>query len=458
MPPAEPLTQDPTLREAVSQALVSRVELDDTEAWRFAMGILPAFSLIRSLFSVNEVDTTLKLMLLHELSRAQGRATMERIRGLASFLEADRVDGLVRSLQGGGWLDLRASDNTYAASMSGLNLLALLHAADLANVSPANALARAAQNAEFGAKLEGGHAALAYLVDQLRVILEGQVEEARAVIRQGRPHRLIAWAQREHLAQLETLRGVLALLQDRLDAASREFFRVTRLHETMQELVRMHTSIHERLREWNLVRLHSTEGGYNVGQLCEGVLGASDAVWAEVLSQGILTLPALAPSLGTDEIRARFQGARRRLAGQEEPFVYTPPTTAEHEPFSVSEVDEVETLRSWLTRVFEGRASSDPPLSPQAWLPPEAISSVDLGVVAWRIACLCRLESASRTGPGTFELCDGRRVRLLLPPPEHGAVPTAELLSRWTELDVLVRLEFGWLSHLRLELLEDAHA
>lgn len=71
-------------------------------------GILPAFRLVRSLFSQNELDTCLKLILLHEVLRAGGRSTLERIRSLTRFLDPDRVDGLVRSLREGGWLELRS--------------------------------------------------------------------------------------------------------------------------------------------------------------------------------------------------------------------------------------------------------------------------------------------------------------------------------------------------------------
>jgi hypothetical protein len=67
------------------------------------------------------------------------------------------VEGLVRSLKDGDWLDLRESDHTYALSPHGLHLLSVLHAADFDNLAPANALARAAQNAAFGATFSPIH-------------------------------------------------------------------------------------------------------------------------------------------------------------------------------------------------------------------------------------------------------------------------------------------------------------
>ncbi|MFU8806523.1 MAG: hypothetical protein ACNA8W_22120, partial [Bradymonadaceae bacterium] len=61
------------LHDDVSGALVSDVDPEKLEGFGFARGILPVFGLVRSLFSQNELDTCLKLMLLYELSRASGR-------------------------------------------------------------------------------------------------------------------------------------------------------------------------------------------------------------------------------------------------------------------------------------------------------------------------------------------------------------------------------------------------
>ena len=96
-----------------------------------------------------------------------GRWSLERIRPHSRFLDPSRVEALVRSLKDGGWLDLRELDHTYALSPHGVHLLSILHAADFGNLGPANALARAAQNAAFGATLDGSSPDVAsYLLEQ----------------------------------------------------------------------------------------------------------------------------------------------------------------------------------------------------------------------------------------------------------------------------------------------------
>lgn len=428
------------LHDDIAQALVGDVDPDRLEGYRFAVGILPVFKLIRALFSQNELDTCLKLMLLHELSSGGGRWSLERIRAGARFLDPSRIDALVRSLRDGDWLELRASDNTYVPSLVGVNLLSLLAAADLANLSPQNALARAAQNAEFGARLDGGRSPVSLLLDQLHVLIEDRVEEARAVLQVGRPARMIAWAQGQHAQQLDTIRGVLTTLADRLDAASREFSRVVRLHEVMQELVRMHTSIHARLRDWNLERLYSSESGYSLAQLAEAVVGAGDATFERVASTALFDSPPLAPSLSTDEVRARFHGARRRLPGQEVPFVYASPVPVAPLPLASSEFDATAALRTRLTAAF---AVSPGPLDLEAWVGVEAF-----GAVVWELSLLCRLE-----GEGlTFPLDDGRRVVVRVPRVAAEGVPAGGLVDAWGEDGGLRRLGEGWYTRVTLHL------
>ena len=418
---------DALLHEEVSQALVGDVDPERLEAYRFATGILPVFGLIRSLFSQNELDTCLKLMLLHELSRAGGRSTLDRIRSMAAFLDPGRVDGLVRSLKEGGWLDLRSSDNTYVPSIVGVNMLSLLAAADLGNLSPQNALARAAQNAEFGAKLDGSRTPVSLLLDQLHVLIEDRVDEARGVLQIGRPARMIAWAQRQHAEQIGTIQAVLTALSDRLDAASREFTRVVRLHAVMQELVKMHTSIHARLRDWNLERLYSSDTGYSLAQICEAVMGAEEPVLLRALSEGILQSPPLPLSLSTDEVRARFHGSRRRLLGQEEDFVYAPPEAPTFDPRVAGDIDPASALRAHLTALFSG---SPGPLELEDWIAEEVF-----GGIAWQLAILCRLQ-----GEGlTFPLDDGRRVLVQLSEALARNVPTGELLA-WLEENNALRI------------------
>ena len=142
-------------------------------------------------------------------------------------------------------MDLRESDHTYNLSAHGIYLLSVLHAADFGRLGPANTLARAAQNAAFAATLSGaGPDASDYLLNQLLVLLEDQVEQARLVLQQARPYRMIDWSRREHRQQLETIQHVLNTLQEQLDASSRAFYQIVRLHDAMQEIVRLHTGIH----------------------------------------------------------------------------------------------------------------------------------------------------------------------------------------------------------------------
>jgi hypothetical protein len=73
------MTEERPLAEDISEALVRDVDPERLEGFRFAQRILPVFRLVRALFSQNEVDTCLKLILLHELTRTAGRWSLERI-------------------------------------------------------------------------------------------------------------------------------------------------------------------------------------------------------------------------------------------------------------------------------------------------------------------------------------------------------------------------------------------
>jgi hypothetical protein len=91
------MTEERPLAADIGEALVGDVDPERLEGFRFAQRILPVFCLVRALFSQNEVDTCLKLMLLHELTRTAGRWSLERIRSHTRFLDPSRVEGLVRS-------------------------------------------------------------------------------------------------------------------------------------------------------------------------------------------------------------------------------------------------------------------------------------------------------------------------------------------------------------------------
>jgi hypothetical protein len=437
------------LDERVADELAAGVPPSNLEAFGFAERILPVFRLIRALFSSGEVDTCLKLMLLFELSRAEGRANIERIRALNRYLAPERVDALVSSLKMGGWLQLRAADHTYALAPVGLHLLGLLYAADFGNLSPANALARAAQNAEFGSTLSGAEGAEAYLLDQLLVLLQNQVDEAQILLQTGSPARMIAWSRREHRQQLETIRQVIAALYERLDDASHEFARVVRLHEAMQDIVRMHGSLHARLRDWNLERLFATETGYSLVELAEAARGVEDAWLEEAWAVGIVSAPMLGPSLGTDEIRARFEGARRRLPTQREVYQYAPPTEGEVISDEAAELDAANELRARLTQALAARAGEDPAIELDVWL-----RDRPFGLATFDLATLARLCVDDQP----LRLDDGRLAGIGLATKTSRGIPPAELLTYLERRGCVRRLPGGWFARIRVGIIEEEGA
>jgi len=438
-----------TLHEEVAEALIGNVDPNHLDAFQFAGPILAVFDLIRSLFSVDQVDTCLKLMFLHELTRAGGRRTLEQLRAVAGFLEPGRVESIVQSLYRGGWLELRASDHSYAASMTGLHLLSVLRAADLGNVSPKNAISRSAQVAQFGAELDGASGALAYLLDNLYLLVETEVDAAKTVLRGGRPYRLIAWSRAQHTRQLETIRGVLDSLEEKLEQASRELTRVTRLHAMLQEMIHMHGSINARLREWNLEQLHTTEAGYSINQLVEGVLGADDEALMACLGEGFVQGPHLTPSLSTEEVQVRFHAARRRLTPELQDWSYEPPEPVESEEWSPAVFDPAALLRAHLTQVLGAATDERPVLELEAWLP-EVEEALDgpFGFIAWQLAVLGRLE---KDGP-LFLLDDGRNAEVLAPQDDVPRSQLEELLTDMVHAGALRELDAGHFTRLRVTL------
>lgn len=434
-------TEPRALVEEIGDALVGDVDPERLEGFRFAQQILPVFRLVRALFSQNEPDTCLKLMVLHELTRVAGRWSLERIRAHTRFFDSSRVEALVRSLKEGGWLDLRESDHTYSLSPHGIHLLSLLHAADFGSLAPANALARAAQNAAFGATLAGsGASAASYLLEQLLVLLDDQVDQARAVLQQGRPYRMIEWSRREHRQQLETIQQVLNTLQERLDTSSRAFYQLVRLHDGMQEIVRLHTGIHGRLREWNLDRLYTAEAGYSVPELLDAVLAADDPSMRRALADGILQGGALPPTLTFDELRERIHGARRKLPSQIEEYVYAPPPATSMQPWAAADLDPTAALRGRLGSLFDGRAVGDP-IELDLWIDTNRFPDA-----SWRLALLARLQG----GESRFSLEDGRTVEAELATPIPRGVQSQALLAWLVEHAAVRELPAGWFTRVLL--------
>lgn len=262
---------------------------------------------------------------------------------------------------------------------------------------PANVLSRVAQTAEFNATLDGGGSAVALLLDYLQ------------------------WSRKEHARQLDTIRAVLVHLADRLDAASGELARVVRLHDCMQELVRMHASIHTRLREWNLERLHTSDAGYSIPQLVEAILGLDDAA-LERDAAPLVADPGVAPSLTLDEIRARFHAARRKLERDREAYRYVPVAPAPHADWETADIARTDALRTSLTELLRDR----PELELADWL-----DDATLPRAASDLAALAALAV-----DGHVALDDGRAAHVAMTP----AVP------RDVSPDTLV----GWLEEERL--------
>jgi len=352
-----------------------------------------------------EADAVLKLMLVFELARTPGRWPIEGIRVAAPYMAADRVDGLVRTLVEGGWLELRASDRTYALTLPGLHVLRMLQVADFAGLASTNVVHRAALAVEFAARANPQGDATTLMMEGLAVQLENAVEEATAILRQGRARELIAWSQREHPVQLETIRQVLGYLQEQIETSPRQFQRIDRLHRAMQGIVKQHTGIHARLRDWNLERLYTTEAGYAVPELSEAVLGADADVLAGLLSSAVVQPRVLPPDLTTAELKVRLHGARRRLGPERDVWRYEPPETTVSEPYVAAAVDPAAALRARLTALLADRGRSDAPGEPvepleiEAWMTPGAMTSG-----AWDMALLCRLQA----GGEPWALDDGR--------------------------------------------------
>lgn len=440
--PAALNVDDSSVADTISEALVSEVEPERLDAYAFALGILPAFRLVRSLFSQNEVDTCLKLMLLYELSRTAGRHSLERIRQLVGYLDPERVEGLVRSLYPS-WLELRASDNTYTLRPEGLNLLGVLHGANFGGLTPDNALARAAQNAEFSATLLGAQGrSTSFLLEQLLVLLDGQVESARTALQHGRAYQMIEWSRRQHGQQLDIIRRVLARLQEVLPESSTEFGRVVRLHEAMQEIVRLHMGINTRLREWNLERLHSSAAGYSIAALTEALLGAPEPLLLGAVEHHALSVPAQPPGLTTDELRARFHGARRRLPQQEDPFDYTPPPAPAAQPLELADRGPSAELRARLTELLAGRGPADPALELEDWIAAPAFSTT-----VFELAMLAQLEGIAAL---PIPLDDGRYAEVNLVTDLATDVPPGELVAHLTVKGVLRSLPAGHFARVRI--------
>lgn len=417
------------LQDELSDALAGGGSPEHLPAWPFARGVVPAIRLMRALVSTaSEVDSLLKLMLLFELARTPGRWAIEHIRAAAQFIDADRVDSLVRTLLDGGWLELRGADRTYRMSDTGLHLLQMLQVADFAGLALTNVVHRAALAAEFAARGQDGTDATVWLLEQLLVQLDDAVDEASRILRQGRAWELIAWSHRQHRQQLDTIRHVLGFLQERIDASAPQFMRIDRLHRAMQGIVKQHTGIHTRLRDWNLDRLYTSDAGYAVPELAEALLGAGTDDLALLLTSGVVQARVLPPDLTVAELKARLHGARRRLTAQDAEWRYEPPAEPDPEPFEAALIDPAAALRTRLTSLLADRHSTEPPLEVDDWLTPGTMPEG-----AWDLALLSLLEASGNP----LELDDGQRATVSQSAIATVDVPLAGTLETLVERGLL---------------------
>ena len=422
----------------LTEALASGVRPENVDGLDEALAILPIFGLCRSLFSTSPTDSALKLVILFALCDADGRYGRERIRTLVPGIAPDRLDALVTSLYGGGWLELRASDNTYRTAPLGFYLLAVLRAGNFASQSPANLLVRAVETLAFGDRVDDGGSTTPRLLGMLLGELETQAERARDVLRRGRPRELMRFSRSEVKRQVEHVVQVIAAIEERLDEASAEFSRVVRIHEAMQVILRAHQGLADRLAEWNLRKLETTDAGYSLSALCDAVMGASDAELERAIEVGALVLPAPVRCISTDEVMSRHVTARRTGRVKQEPFVYEPPPEPEPERWAPEQVDPVARLRAILMRVASDLGTGES-VSLGRWLPEIALDFAD---AVFQLSLLAHLQG--RAGDGGIAIGEGLVLRLAPPPTEDEAIrglSPEQALTEWLRCGVLERVD-----------------
>jgi len=376
--------------ETSHAGLAPGVRPEHVGEWGEAAAILPIAPLMRSLFSSTDPgDTLLKLVVLFNLAQTDGRFTKERIRTLLRAIEPDRLDALVRSLYEGRWLELRARDNSYRLNPLGLFLLATLRAANFASQTPANLLVRAAEALHFGARGDRDGKTSERLMGMLLAELETQAERAREVIASGRPRQLLRFARQEVRAQIERVTEVLALIEPRLGGL--HFDRIVRLHRSMQLILRAHEGLHRRLAEWSLRRLETTDTGYSLSALCDGVMSATDEELFAGPGQAI-AWPRTARRVGTGALLDRHTTERRGRLARRAPFVYAPPPEPDAQPIEAVGDDPMSHL---IDAIVEGMRDV-PAGRPVAWSTLAVRLSRGFAETALQVALLARLHGQGR--------------------------------------------------------------
>ncbi|MBP7619685.1 MAG: hypothetical protein KA745_01845 [Gemmatimonadales bacterium] len=387
-----------------------------------AEGILVVARLARSLFSTTGAATPLKLVVLFQLARAEGRFSRERIRSLNRSIAENRLDDIVTSLHNGGWLELRDVDRTYRVSPIGHYFLSVLRAAGFAGQGSANLLIRAAETVRFGAAVDAGSETR--LLGLLLAQTESVAERAQETLRVGRPRDLIRFSREEVRSQLEHVDQVLRALEERFQHTPALFEKIVRIHEAMQKILRAHKGLQDRLAEWNLKTLETAGAGYSLTSLCDAVMGATDEEVLATVANGAVTVPGPVVAFSTEDAITRSMTSRIAARTAREAFVYEAPSEPRLEALRLEDVDPVARLRTALRGLSKDLAPGEV-LPASAWLEVHATDFADavflLNLLAW-------LEG--RTGKGID--VDG----VMLLPETPAADPEA-----WRDMDPEVAIQ-----------------
>ena len=406
-------------------ALKSGVRADQLPDWRLARSVLPVADLARRLFAGGEADTALKLVVLFALAKVEGRFSRERVRTLLPGLKPERLDPLVTSLYQGGWLELRASDNSYRLKPLGLYFLSVLSAAQFAGQSPANLLIRAVETVAWGDRID--EETTGHLLAMLLGELETQAERARHVLREGTPRQLVRFSRTEVRDQVQHVMQVLSAIEERTDAGSEHFGRIVRIHEALQAILRAHEGLGRRLADWNLKQLETSESGYSLAALGDACIGASDQEMEAILKGGIVQATAPTVCLVTDMLLTRHRTSRSTLRREKQRFTYEPPPPAAAEPLELTAVDPLARLRERL----EGLPpDAEPTVVTRALL----ADTEDFADAAWLLNLLSRFEGAQLG----LRLDGGRNVHLR---GRHAAEGSLSGLTRDEALQTLMNQE-----------------
>lgn len=383
---------DPDYGQELREWLAPGVSPEHVDGLEEAEGILPVAKLARSLFSTTGAATPLKLVVLFQLARADGRFTRERIRSLNRSIATDRLDAIVTSLHDGGWLELRDVDRSYRVSPLGHYFLSVLRAAGFAGQGSANLLIRAAETVRFGSAVDAGSETR--LLGLLLAQTESVADRARETLRVGRARDLIRFSREEVRSQLEHVDEVLRALEERFQQTPALFERIVRIHEAMQTILRAHKGLQERLAEWNLKTLETAGAGYSLTSLCDAVMGATDPEILAAVASGAITPPGPVVAFSTEDAITRSVTARIAARTAREAFVYEAPSEPQLDALRLEDVDPVARLRAALRGLSANLAPGDAVTS-ATWIESHASDFTD---AVFLLNLLARVEGQSGGG------------------------------------------------------------